>query len=174
MSNKKFFLSLLILLITVPVFGEINDRVDEETMIANNVSNSHSPTLFKIAFNFSHRESDDLNRINEILSTIPLSYVDIDNNSGYLATAKYYDQDKLKETTYRYGFDKISFICAYDKQEEKHYYQLDTSFFAKDKIKNIDMLNELWYKEHPEYIISMVYKISRNDGDVFVILYHDK
>ena len=98
------------------------------------------------------------------------------DNEGYLETIKYYDKDEhpFKETTYRYGFDKISLICVCDNLKERHYYQIDTNFFAKNEIKNFNMLSEFWYKEHSERTISMVYKISRDDGDVFVIIHHEK
>ena len=182
MLNKKFILSLLLtLLIATSAYGEANATIDEEVMTNNKTNriweaDTRSQILFKIVFEFSKRKAWDLDKINDVLSTIPLSYLNIADDEGYLETTNYSDKagHSFKETTYRYGFDRVSLICVQDNEKEKHYYQIDTKFFAKDEIKNFDMLSEFWYKEHPERIISMVYKISRDDGDAFVIIHHEK
>ena len=182
MLNKKIILSLLLtLLVATSVFAETNSVIDEE-VITNNKTNrcfgadTRSKILFKIIFEFSERKSWDIDKINDVLSTIPLSYLNIADDEGYLETTNYSDKagHSFKETTYRYGFDKVSLICVQDNEKERHYYQMNTKFFAKGEIKNFDMLSEFLYKEHPELIISMAYKISRNDGDVFVIIHHEK
>ena len=182
MLNKKFLLPLLLtLLVATSVFGEINGAANERVFTNSKInrilgSDTRSQIPFKIIFEFSERKSWDIDKINEILSILPLSYLNIVADDGYLEKTKYYDKDEnpFQETTYRYGFDRISLICVRDNEEEKHYYQIDTQFFTKGAIKNFDMLSEIWYKEHSERVISMVYKISRNDGDAFVILHHEK
>ena len=182
MLNKKFtLLLLLILLDTTSVFGETNYATNKG-IITNDKTNrlvgadTRSQIVFKIVFEFSERKAWDIDKINDVLSTIPLSYLNIADNEGYLETTNYSDKagHSFKEITYRYGFDKVSLICVQDNEKERHYYQIDTNFFAKGEIKDFDMLSEFWYKEHPERIISMVYKISRDDGDAFVIIHHEK
>ena len=171
MLNKKFILPLLLtLLVATSVFGETHGVIDEG-ITTNNKANrflgtdTRSQILFKIVFEFSERKAWNLDKINDVLSTLPLSYLNIAYDEGYLETTNYSDKagHSFKETTYRYGFDKISLICVQDNEKEKHYYRIDTKFFAKDEIKNFNMLSEFWYKEHPERTISMVYKISRED-----------
>lgn len=182
MLNKKFILSLLLtLLFAIAVLGETNAAIEEEVITTNKANrffgaDTRSQILFKIVFEFSERKSWDIDKINDVLSTIPLSYLNIADDEGYLETTDYYDKDKHSspKTIYRYGFDKISLICVRDNDKENHYYQIDTKFFAKDDIKNFNRLSEFWYKEHPERIISMIYKLYRDDGDAFIILHHEK
>ena len=100
MLNKKFILSLLLtLLIATSAYGEANATIDEEVMTNNKTNriweaDTRSQILFKIVFEFSKRKAWDLDKINDVLSTIPLSYLNIADDEGYLETTNYSDKER--------------------------------------------------------------------------------
>ncbi|MBQ6774777.1 MAG: hypothetical protein IJP48_12060 [Synergistaceae bacterium] len=136
---------------------------------------------FEIVFNFPERDAKDIDRVNEILSYIPLSYLEIKENNGgydsYVGVSKQYDKNRvLTNITYRLGFDSLTLLCTAGTQEDMYYYQIDTRAFPKEILKNSEDFEKIWRQDHPDRVARVFTTLSFDQSNAwgFVILHHKK
>lgn len=165
MSCKKYMVSLII---AVMVFMLVN-------------ACHAAPNNFRLMFRFPERDETDIARINEVLSRLPLSGIDVDTSAGgldgYLHTTKHYDKDgELTGVTYRYGFDSLILECEMNNDEDMNIYQIDAKAYPRSEMKDSDMFRELWLKEHPGRVIRIMMEIDFADSNAagFIVLHHAK
>ena len=62
-------------------------------------------SVIELRFDFNDRDPGDLEQINRLLATMELTDVDVKDIKGYLATTQEFQNDRVVQTTYRYGLD---------------------------------------------------------------------
>lgn len=165
----------------------IYDMVDS----LNRPKRSPARMTFRLTFEFDGREPGDLTHINEALSAMKLSDLELESvDGGYLETRPIYKKgtqlhkqdghlrresvQRITGYKYRYGCRKLSLICTYDETEEMHYYRLTAMAFAKEKFKDTKEFHDLWCEAHPDRIMRMLTYYSSEDSDAFIVLHHEK
>ena len=151
-------------------------------MVLMSVATCHAaPNTFSLMFKFPERDETDIARINEVLSRLPLSSINIDTSSGeidgYICTTKHYDKDEnLTGTTYRYGFDSLILECEMNNDGDADFYQIDTKAYSRSEMKDSKMFRELWLKEHPGRVMRVMMEIEFNSSNAagFIVLHHEK
>ena len=71
-------------------------------------------SVIELRFDFNDRDPGDLEQINRLLATMELTDVDVKDIKGYLATTQEFQNDRVVQTTYRYGLDSAPTPWAMD------------------------------------------------------------
>ena len=134
--------------------------------------------MFRMSFDFEDRNYDnqDLQVVNAALASMRLSDLKMEDSDGYLATREVYDQEtnQLKETKYNYGFDRLTFACDADEDEDLHAWQVDVQTFPKGEVSSTHAFHDMWCNEHPDRAMRTLAQYSYDNADVYVVLHHEK
>ena len=129
---------------------------------------------FDMTFVFDDRTADSVKVIDEALSGLLLSYVDIEDSKGYSITTTT-TKDGVSTTTYGYGFDSVLLKCE-KKGDELYTWHVGAEAYPRSVYRNSDEFKAAWDKEHPGNVIRTMITIEYSSSDLyaFVFLYHEK
>lgn len=86
-------------------------------------------SVIELRFDFNDRDPGDLEQINRLLATMELTDVDVKDIKGYLATTQEFQNDRVVQTTYRYGLDSGTLICKRADDAQTYRFQVATEAF---------------------------------------------
>ena|GEM_PF-6478446 len=113
---------------------------------------------FTLTLNFSEDEEESVKYINQALSGMMLSDVNISDSNGHLT--KTFSPDG-NMTSCGYHFENISLSCVVNDEEEQRIHQLDVFVSENDDAQEVFAD---WKTEHPELQFNGASRISFN-GD---------
>lgn len=136
-------------------------------------------STIRISFEFRDQQAADLDQLNALLATMPLTDLDLEAPRGYLCQTKHYAEDgeTVLDTTYRYGLTSGTLVCELPSQRmnedgEAHIYQIGQEPYPLDAAMDGNAFYSLWSAEHPDAVIRTLITISFDDHDVFLYFYH--
>lgn len=140
------------------------EREDEE------VSEPMS-SVITLQFTFGKRADDDLDQINQMLSVMELTDVEIDAFEGYLATREKMEEGIVVETSCRYGFDSCTLICRKAEWGQTHRYQIATEVIdAADAVGHGDYA-EYWRERYPQRKLETVIALESDEYTAYIVVY---
>lgn len=130
--------------------------------------------MFKLCFDFENREWTDTKFVNEALSALRLSSVQMDSK-GYLAIQRTYDSsNQEKKVQLHYGFDCLELECETNEEEGLFTWQIQAYALPKGEVSGSDAFHEMWCCAYPNRIMRVLQEQSFENVDVYIVLYHEK
>ena len=125
--------------------------------------------MMTIQFDFKNRNTEDLERLNQMLDAVELRELELDNISGYMATTT---DAKGRLVHKRYGFDSITLICTPAKTDAGYRYRIDTAVINRD-IPHEEYLDR-WRTDHPDRVIRTVIVMGFGEDLAYILANHEK
>ncbi len=125
----------------------------------------------EICFQFQNREKEDIDKINEVLSCMELSNLQLENFEGYMCTTYSREKQVIRR---RYGFDQGTLVCETKSGESKYHYQIMTEAFGEDEDNKIQNYHEYWVEKYPDKIMRTMLKIQFEEAVAHIVLYHER
>jgi len=126
--------------------------------------------MITISFDFGHfREESDLEQLNAMLDTMLLQDLSLEDESGYLCTAK----DEAGNVLYhRYGLDTGTLRCQLARNASGYHYRIDT--FTEKSEWDHKMRIEKWRAAHPDRVIRYALVVGFENLEGYVLIHHNR
>lgn len=131
--------------------------------------------MFTMSFTFEEMEPETTDRINEALSGLLLSDIDIAGEKGYAAKSIIRDPETgQRKETYRYGFMELALCCKNDEADGLHTWQVDAQVVPKGTYVDSNEFHDAWCDQHPDRVMRLLIARVYNKMDSFVVFYHER
>lgn len=131
-------------------------------------------SVIELRFDFNDRDPGDLEQINRLLATMELTDVDVKDIKGYLATTQEFQNDRVVQTTYRYGLDSGTLICKRADDAQTYRFQVATEAFEGANAMGDGQFAQYWRKLYPHRKLSTVITIGFERPTAFLVVYFEE
>ncbi len=160
-------LAALMLLTAVPALAE---------------SSSSFGTTINITFEFRDQEATDLDQLNAMLATLPLTDLSMKDLRGYLCTTTQYEKDgeTVQSIAYRYGLRQGVLVCELPSKRDDlitvpgDIYRFDQAVFPIEANMDSDAFVAQWNAEHPDRVIRLLYSVGFENHTAFLYAHHER
>lgn len=126
--------------------------------------------MFKLYFDFKDREAYDLEELNDILSAMNLTSLELEDEESYRAVMRDGNGNLLRR---RLGFDSGVLIGTRPRHGEKGYrYQLDTAVISSSV--DSEEFTQIWRDQHPNRVIRTIYEGGNDELSTFIVLHRQE
>ena len=125
--------------------------------------------MIKINFDFKDRRDEDLVQLNDILATMKLDELSLENEKDYLATTMDREGNLISN---RYGLDSGTLICKLSKSKSGYQYRIDSEVI--DKSVDEDVFLQNWSNTHPDRTVRIFIRDHFDDMVGCLIVHHQR
>ena len=132
--------------------------------------------MFSMILNFHDRRPENLQRVNAMLSAMPLSRVKARNVGGYLAVKTIFTGKAFRpvDVGYEYGLEELALLCMDEDPEDLHIWQVDVLVFPRGERPDMERVHDLWCDAHPDRVMRELIAQSFDSGDACVVMHHER
>ena len=128
----------------------------------------------KIQFEYNDGKEEDLVQLNQMLATMDLTDVDVEELSVYLCTTKELDHEVVVGTTYRCGLNSGISVCKKADFEKNYRYQIATEVFESADVMTDGTFADYWREKYPGRKLSTVATYDFDTHIAVVTVYFEK
>ena len=128
----------------------------------------------KIQFEYNDGKEEDLVQLNQMLATMDLTDVDVEELSVYLCTTKELDHEVVVGTTYRCGLNSGILVCKKADFEKNYRYQIATEVFESADVMTDGTFADYWREKYPGRKLSTVATYDFDTHIAVVTVYFEK
>lgn len=125
--------------------------------------------MITINFDFKDRRDEDLIQLNNILATMKLDELSLENEKDCLATTTDRDGNLICN---RYGLSSGTLVCELSKSESGYEYRIDSE--VMDKSVDEDVFLQNWRDTHPDRIVRIFMRDHFDDLVGCLIVHHQR
>lgn len=122
--------------------------------------------MITVNFEFKDSEKDELIQLNNILSTMKLDELRLENYSGCLVTTLDEDGDFID---CRYALCKGTLVCKLSEGEKGMKYRIDSDVICQSSDRDVYL--QRWRDKHPDRIVR-IFITSEFDGLMGCLIVH--
>ena len=126
---------------------------------------------YKMTIDFSEPNEENLETLNEILSNLKFSSIEMTEVEGKVG---HYDYIEYLFTYFYselfYSIKSVTFFCAESTISESHTYQTDITVYSDKSRTDIIAFHLAWCNEHPDRVIKSVQHFFQDNYTIYVIV----
>ena len=136
---------------------------------------SVEPKTINISFTWPDSVTTEVEYINEALSEVLLSDIEIVDDKDYVTTTTTYDaNENIVDVQYRLGFESMDLVGTQDPSAVQHHFQVETAAYPADENWTNDKFISMWEEENPDKKWYSVTGYTYKDNNAFLIFFYDK
>lgn len=125
--------------------------------------------MITINFDFKDRSDEDLVQLNNILATMKLDELSLENEKDYLATTTDREGNLISN---QYGLSSGTLVCKLSKSESGYQYRIDSEVI--DKSVDEDVFLQNWRDAHSDRIVRIFMRAHFDDLVGCLIVHHQR
>lgn len=128
----------------------------------------------RIQFEYKDGREEDLDQINQMLATMKLTDLDVDDLSVYLCETQHFDQEVVVGTTYRCGLSSGVLVCKEADFEKTYRYQIATEVLEGADAMEDGTFADYWRENYPGRKLSTVATYGFDTHTAVVVVYFEE
>ncbi len=125
--------------------------------------------MITIRFDFKDRKKEDLDQLNNILATMKLDELGIEDYKDYLGITTDKDGNLISK---RYGLQSGTLVCRLSKNESGYQYSIDSEVINQDA--DTDEFLKNWRDAHPDRAVRIFARSEFDDYTGCLIIHHQR